>query len=213
MQGLDWLPEKLVARMSARRGTPHAFDSLAPRQTALIVIDMTRPFTDALADDDAVFASIDAVAAALRKADGLVAWVQPADSPYPALVDAVLGHAPAARYRAAMAMGSAPDPRLRPQAGDLHLVKRGYSAFFPGACDLPEQLRARGINTVLIAGAVANVCCEASARDAFARGFRAIMLADAMIGQADEHRAALAAIYRNFGDVRSAAEAIALLSR
>jgi hypothetical protein len=38
------------------------------------------------------------------------------------------------------------------------------------------------------------------------------MLADAMIGNAAEHRAALAAIYRNFGDVRTVEETIALFA-
>jgi hypothetical protein len=38
------------------------------------------------------------------------------------------------------------------------------------------------------------------------------MLADANIGSAVEHRAALAAIYRNFGDVRTVDEALALLA-
>jgi len=214
MHGLDWLPPKLVARMSTRRGRAHAFDSLRPQWTALIVVDMTRLFTADLPDDSVVLANIDSLAKVLRHAGGAVAWVRPADPPHLELVEAVLGREPSARYRAAMMAGderAALDDRLYPRSADLHVTKRGYSAFFPGACDLPEKLQARGIDTVLIAGAIANVCCEASARDAFARGFRAVMLADAMIGNPDEHRAALAAIYRNFGDVRSTAEAIALL--
>jgi nicotinamidase-related amidase len=50
------------------------------------------------------------------------------------------------------------------------------------------------------------------ARDAHSCGFRVVMLADAMIGNAAEHRAALAAIYRNFGDVRTVEETIALFA-
>ena len=65
---------------------------------------------------------------------------------------------------------------------------------------------------MLIAGAVTQVCCEASARDAYSCGFRAMMLADANIGPDPGHRAALAAVFRNFGDVRTTDEAVGLLT-
>jgi nicotinamidase-related amidase len=162
-----------------------------------------------------VVVRINRLAQVLRGAGGLVAWVRPLPWRPCDLVDAVLGSGPASNYSAAL---EATDPRsawlpgLAMQADDIRATKHGYSAFFPGACDLAEQLAPHGIDTVLIAGAVANVCCEASARDAYARGFRAIMLADAMLGNKRELRAALAAIYRNFGDVRVADEIIALLA-
>jgi len=212
--GIDWLPGRLVERMQARRGRLNAFDSLVARRTALVVIDLTVLFAG---DDPAagpVVARINRLAEALRNAGGLVAWVRPAPAGYDALAEAVLGADPAARYRRATDPGhplAALHPGLTIGRDDLQAAKRGYSAFFPGASGLPERLGAAGIDTVLIAGAVSNVCCEASARDAFARGFRAVMLADANLGREDENRAALAAIYRNFGDVRSVTEAIALL--
>jgi nicotinamidase-related amidase len=212
--GIDWLPGRLVERMRARRGRLNAFDSLIARRTALVVIDLTILFAGDGPAAEPVVARINRLAEALRSAGGLVVWVRPSPAGYDALTEAVLGAGPAARYRAATDPG---DPRAALHPGltigrdDLQAAKRGYSAFFPGASDLPERLAAAGIDTVLIAGAVSNVCCEASARDAFARGFRAVMLADANLGREDEHRAALAAIYRNFGDVRSVAEAIALL--
>ncbi|MDF2764837.1 MAG: isochorismatase hydrolase [Rhodospirillales bacterium] len=98
-------------------------------------------------------------------------------------------------------------------AADLHSRKSLYGAFFPGASDSAEQLSSRGIDTVLIAGALTDVCCDASARDAFSRGFRVIMVADACIGSSPEaHARALATVFRNFGDVRSSEEVIELLS-
>ena len=48
----------------------------------------------------------------------------------------------------------------------------------PGTSDLPERLRARGFDTVLITGTVTNVCCESSARDANMTNFRTIMVSD-----------------------------------
>lgn len=66
---------------------------------------------------------------------------------------------------------------------------------------------------MVIAGALTDVCCEASARDAFSCGFRVIMLCDACIGSSPEaHANALAAVFRNFGDVRTSEEVIELLS-
>ncbi len=214
MQGVDWLPPKLVERMSRRRGRLYAFESLDVRRTALVVIDMTLLFAGDSAEAPPVIENINRIAREIRSGGGVVAWIRPDASSYSDLLEAILGSEPAARYKAGTMDGdpqAALHPGLEELPFDLHASKRGYSAFFPGACDLAEQLQARDIDTVLITSAITNVCCEASARDAFARGFRVVMIADANIGNRDEHRAALAAIYRNFGDVRTAGETVSLL--
>jgi nicotinamidase-related amidase len=101
-----------------------------------------------------------------------------------------------------------------PQPGDLEVEKDRYSAFLPGACPLPELLRARGIDTVLIAGTLTNVCCESSARDAMMDNYRVIMLADGNATRTDaEHTASLATIARSFGDVQTVDQAIGYLQR
>ena len=64
-------------------------------------------------------------------------------------------------------------------AADLFSVKSRFSAFIHGASDLPEQLAARDIDTVIITGTVTEICCESSARDAMMRNFKTIMVADA----------------------------------
>ena len=93
-------------------------------------------------------------------------------------------------------------------------VKSGASAFFPGKCNLKEQLDARGVDTILIAGAVTNICCEPSARDAAELEYRVIMLSDALSGHAHGlHEATLATFYRIFGDVRPSDEVMQLLQR
>ncbi len=86
---------------------------------------------------------------------------------------------------------------------DLHATKSGWSAFFPGKCDLHEQLREFGVRNLLIAGTVTNVCCESSARDAVELGYRVTMLSDANVGHSyGLHEASLATFFRIFGDVR-----------
>jgi nicotinamidase-related amidase len=95
---------------------------------------------------------------------------------------------------------------------DLVAVKSGASAFFPGKCNLKEQLDPLGIDTVLIGGAVTNICCESSARDAAELDYKVIMVSDALSGHAHGlHEATLATFYRIFGDVRPSAEIIDLL--
>ena len=68
-------------------------------------------------------------------------------------------------------------------------------------------------DTILIAGAVTNVCCESSARDATELDYKVIMISDALSGHAHGlHEATLATFYRIFGDVRPAGEVIGLLA-
>ncbi len=93
-----------------------------------------------------------------------------------------------------------PELDVRPE--DEIVKKYRYSAFMPGTSELPERLRARGFDTVLIAGTVTNVCCESSARDANMLNFRVIMVSDGNAANTQaEHDASLAAFYNVFGDV------------
>jgi nicotinamidase-related amidase len=78
---------------------------------------------------------------------------------------------------------------------------------------LKEQLDPLGIDTLLIAGAVTNICCESSARDAVELEYKVIMISDCLAGHAHGlHEATLATFYRIFGDVRPSDEIIELLS-
>jgi nicotinamidase-related amidase len=67
---------------------------------------------------------------------------------------------------------------------DVVATKSGASAFFPRKRDLTPLLDARGVDTILIAGAVTNICCESSARDAVELEYKVIMVSDALSGHA-----------------------------
>ena len=105
-----------------------------------------------------------------------------------------------------------PDLDVRPE--DEIVRKYRYSAFLPGTTDLPERLRARGFDSMLITGTVTNVCCESSARDANMTNFRTVMVSDgkAALSQV-EHEASLTAFYNTFGDVMDTDMIIAGLRR
>jgi ureidoacrylate peracid hydrolase len=217
MEHPSGIPEKIVRKVVARRGRLHAFETLDPRRTALVVIDLDRA-TVAGGDDACrrMIPIVNAVAAAVRAGGGAVAWVL---SHMPAVTPnfvAILGPALAARYVDEM-QPSGPRMILWPECdrrpGDLDAVKSGASAFFPGRCDVHEQLQPLGIDTLLIAGTVTNICCESSARDATELGYRVVLVSDALAGHAHGlHEATLATFYRIFGDVRPSREVIELLS-
>ncbi|MGH8669440.1 MAG: isochorismatase family protein, partial [Burkholderiales bacterium] len=148
------------------------------------------------------------------------AWVQATytrDGPgyWPLFFDYMVSAEVSARILAGLSQGSPGHAlwhELEVRAGDLRVAKNRYSAFFPGASELPEILGKRSIDTVLIAGTMTNVCCEASARDAMAGGFKTVVVADANAARSEaEHVASLATIAQFVGDVRTTEEAIALL--
>jgi ureidoacrylate peracid hydrolase len=99
---------------------------------------------------------------------------------------------------------------LEPVGGDLRVRKTTYSAFMPGSSDLDAQLKARGIDTVLITGTATNVCCESSARDAMLRDFRVAMISDGNATWTDEEHAGTHNTFAIFfGDVMTTEEALA----
>jgi ureidoacrylate peracid hydrolase len=60
------------------------------------------------------------------------------------------------------------------QPCDPVVEKNRFSAFIQGSSKLAEVLDARGIDTLLVAGTVTNVCCESTARDAMMLNFRTV---------------------------------------
>lgn len=71
------------------------------------------------------------------------------------------------------------------------------------------MLRNYGIDTILIAGTKANVCCESSARDAMVLDFKVVMVSDCCAALSDEeHLATLETFTQQFGDVMTWKEVI-----
>jgi nicotinamidase-related amidase len=215
MQHPSGIPQKIVNKVVARRGRLHAFESLDPETTALVVIDLDESSVQADPVSQSMIAAVNALAAAVRAAGGVVAWVLSRMDAMPKHFSAILGEALAKKYfndGHAGGGGTRLWAGLHMVPGDVRATKSGASAFFPGKCDLKAQLDAHGIDTVLIAGLVTNICCESSARDAAELEYKVILISDALSGQAHGlHEATLATFYRIFGDVRPSAEVIGLL--
>ena len=71
------IEEREYRRHEARRGRRHAFTDLAPRRTALVVVDMVPFFVEENEYTFGIVPNIARLAAALRAAGGTVAWVVP----------------------------------------------------------------------------------------------------------------------------------------
>ena len=67
-------------------------------------------------------------------------------------------------------------PELYPVEGEIVIDKPGKGAFY--ATTLGADLKARGIDTLLVCGVTTEVCVNTTVREANDRGFRCIVLAD-----------------------------------
>lgn len=212
----DWsIEEREYRRQQERRGRRHGFEALDPTRTALLVIDLVAFFIDENDYARGIVPNINQLSDVLRRAGGTVAWVVPAPWEPSEMKTELLGQRIEELYRSSGGTGS---PRERvwkdlvTDDTDLFVEKRASSAFFPGRCPLHELLQERDIDTVLITGTLANVCCEATARDASTLDYRTIMVADANAARRDQDlNATLHTIYRSYGDVRPTAEIITLI--
>jgi ureidoacrylate peracid hydrolase len=224
MKGVN-LPQSVIDRVVARRGTEHPFAKLDPARTALVVVDMQNAFMDDAIGHAVcpsardIVPNVNRLARALRQAGGGVFWIKNTFSEATAREWSVMQDmaTPEGRRRRAAAMSADTPghelwPALETCPQDEIVRKHRFSAFLPGTCELPERLRERGFDTVLITGTVTNICCESSARDAMMRNFRVVMISDgnAALTQA-EHDASLTALYLTFTDLMDTDMVIAKL--
>ena len=96
---------------------------------------------------------------------------------------------------------------------DLVIDKFRSSAMLPQSSNLAQLLKERGIDTLVITGAITNYCCENTARDACQMDFRVFFVTDATAALTDdEHNASLGSV-GGHADLRTSAEMIELFTR
>jgi nicotinamidase-related amidase len=210
------IEEREYERQESRRGRRHAFTTVVPGRTALVVVDMVPFFANENPYTRGIVPNVARLADVLRAAGGTVAWVLPGAGERTAVKDEFFGAQIAEMFRRSGGEGPLRSRlwhEFEVDDADVLVEKTAARAFFPGRSPLPDILQARGIDTVLITGTVTNVCCESSARDASTLGYRVIMVADANAARRDEdHNATLYTIYRTFGDVRTTDEVVELIT-
>src|SRR5687767_1945459 len=135
---------EIVERVMARRGRLHLFDSLDPKKTALVVIDMQNAFVAPGAPMEvpaarAIVAPINRLAAELRKRGVTVIWISHQNAKdgrdWSGFFDSFI--APGRRADAAAALSAGSElqklwPELQVAPGDLRLTKNRYSALISG---------------------------------------------------------------------------------
>jgi len=212
------IPDSVIDGVLERQGRLHSLTELTGERCALVVVDMQNYFMKPgfqaeIPAARSIVPAIDAAARSTREHGGTVVWIQTAsdgaDSDW-SWLHSLYTPGRSERRLIELAEGSegfALWHELQPLPQDLHIIKRRYSAFIQGSSNLEQELRRRGIDTVLIAGTATNVCCESTARDAMMLNFKTVMLADANATTTEEiHAQALANFMLYFGDVMSVAE-------
>ena len=218
------MPAQVKDRVLSRMGRPYAEETVEAARTALVVVDMqnyfvAEGFAAEVPEARDIVPNINRMAKALRAAGGTVVWVQTTavgavetwgnhhkhmltpDRVHKRLAQLDENHEGFKVY-----------PKLEALPSDLRVKKVKYSAFIAGSSDIDAQLKARGIETLLITGTVTNVCCESTARDAMMLDYRVVMLSDGNASLTDEeHAASLNNFLVFFGDVMTTDEAVVRL--
>src|SRR6201986_5350711 len=106
-------------------------------------------------------------------------------------------------------------PEITPSAGfqhgDILVTKRHWGAF--AGTDLEQQLKSRGIDTVVLSGISTNAGVESTARQGTGLGFAFVLVEDACSSQnAEYHRFAFEHIFPRLTRVRSTDEVLASLA-
>ncbi len=217
----------VISRAKERRGRLRVFDSLIPKRTAHVVVDLQNGFMapGAVAEIAAardIVPNVNRISAALRAAGGLVVYIQNTFDPIAvATWSAFFDHFCSPERRRRMieafspgAFGHAIWPGLNVQPRDLKVQKRRFGAFVPGSSDLHAILQQRGIDTLIITGTATQVCCESTARDAMMLNYKVFFIAD---GNAtfsdDEHNATLSAMAHAFCDVIDTDTMVGMIER
>ena len=101
---------------------------------------------------------------------------------------------------------------LKPQPGEIVIRKHRYDGFYNTQLEtVLRNIRGPGtVDTLIIAGTVTSICCESTARSAFMRDFKVVMVSDANGGlDQASHDATLDIIGKVFGRVMSTDDVLA----
>ena len=102
-------------------------------------------------------------------------------------------------------------PELGPEPGDYTVTKLQVGAFYGTA--LEQILRRRRVTQVFIAGIATGSGVEATARDAYDRGYNVALVVDAMTDRdADTHRHSVEKVFPKLGETGTTQDVIELLA-
>tara|TARA_B100001167_G_C16688129_1_gene265617 strand:- start:15 stop:698 length:684 start_codon:yes stop_codon:yes gene_type:complete len=219
------VPDEVRSAVVERRGRSHAFEGYDPVSSALIIVDMQNHFVaegglSEVPVARGIVTNINALVETFRAAAGTIVWIRSTMSmegrgAWPMFFENFIAPEKARDARAGLMAGTWGHEffaELDVGSDELVIDKDRFSAFSPGASNLDDTLKARGIDTVFVTGTMTNVCCDSTARDAMMLDYRAVMVEDANAARSDEaHVGALSTFLSVFGDVLTTREAIGVL--
>ncbi|HUY11664.1 MAG TPA: cysteine hydrolase [Candidatus Baltobacteraceae bacterium] len=186
------------------------------KRAALLVMDFQAGIIGMLENSDALVAKAALAIRSMRDLGGLVGYVRVGftDTDYAAISERNKGFwaaKSAGRAFHADAPATAIDERLTPQSGDIIVRKTRVGAF--STTDLAEQLRGRGVDTLILSGISTSGVVLSTLRDAADRDFRLFVIADACADPAaDVHATLLEKVFPRQADVISSADLHTILS-
>lgn len=165
-----------------------------PRRTALLVMDYQNGIVDLLDGADALLERAAEAIATVRRHNGHVGYVRVA------FTDADVEAMPATSRMAAIVAArgkafhddspaTAIHSRVAPEPGDITVRKIRVGAF--STTDLQQQLHARHVDTLILAGISTSGVVLSTVRDASDRDYRLFVLADASADPAPDMHAFL----------------------
>jgi nicotinamidase-related amidase len=152
-----------------------------PRCTALLLMDYQAGILDRLADSEALLTRAADAIEIVRRHGGQVGYVRVAfeDADYAAIpsTSAMARVSAAGRAFHTDSPTTAIHHDIAPEAGDIVVRKTRVGAF--STTDLDEQLRGRGITTLILAGISTSGVVLSTVRDAADRDYQVLVLTDA----------------------------------
>jgi nicotinamidase-related amidase len=156
--------------------------AIDPGRTALLVMDYQNGIIGRLEDAEALLARVARAIAVVRQHGGHIGYVRvafddtdfdriPPASQFAGLV------ASSGRAMHADSPATAVHESVAPEPGDIRVRKTRVGAF--STTDLDEQLRARGVHTLVLAGISTSGVVLSTVRDAADRDYQVLVLADA----------------------------------
>ncbi len=152
-----------------------------PRHAVLVVMDYQRSILANLPDAGGLLDRVAEAISVMRGRNGQVAYVRVAldDADFAAIPETNKTFS-ALASRAGFLRINAPETaihdRIAPKPGDIVVRKTRAGAF--STTDLADQLRERGIDTLIMAGVATSGVVLSTVRDAADRDFRIVILSD-----------------------------------
>lgn len=185
-------------------------DMLDPAKTALVVVDIQKDFAAPdgllgrvgvdLTDAEAVIDRIEEITPLARAAGMTLAYMRVVTTPESDSDALKAFHTrrgdPGGQAICRTDDGGSDYYRVTPAPGDIEIEKLLYDSFH--GTDLEQQLRGRGIDTLVITGLSTDCCVDQTARAAFHRNFNVFLVTDACGAyEAGLHQSSLNVLSKN----------------